>query len=276
MPGLDAGRVSLHRVSFGYLARPLVVRDISLRLRVGEYVGLVGGNGSGKTTLARLLSGLLIPTSGKVEVEGYEPKNLDIASAPVVFVGSEPESQILTTSVFDEVAFSLRARPLPPDEIMARTNQVLAWFDLEAHAERHPGHLSAGEQLRLLVAAAIARGPLLLVLDEVASMVDTQHWRAIIARVCEWCRQDTLGLMVITHRLEDVRSADRVVVMHAGAIVVEGSAATIYARAQQETDWRIELPLVYQVGQLLSADCQRELAELSMFAPETKAPSHVV
>lgn len=243
-------QIRCEQVSFRYTPEQPILQGVSCTFSRNEFVGLVGANGSGKTTLARLLHGSLTPTSGSIQTAGLKT---EVKETRVALVGSDPANQLITTSVMDEVAFSLRAARLSPEEVLARTQQGLMLFDLLTYAHQHPGLLSIGEQLRVLIASAVVRRPAYLLLDEVASMLDAKHWRAILQVLLEVQANTHTGILLITHRLEDLAQADRVLVMKDGGIVMEGTMEEVLARASNEVEWGIEVPLLYQVRQHITS-----------------------
>lgn len=244
--------IRLEGVGFTYDEGVCALHDVSATLRRDEFVGIIGANGSGKSTLAYLLQGRLTPTAGVVRTDGGRPlAPQPEASDTVVVVGADPESQLIATSVFEEVAFAPRAARLPASEVLARTADALDRCDLAGLAARHPGALSAGEQLRVLLAAAVVRRPGWLVLDEVGSMLDDRHWHALLALLLALHDEREMGLIVITHRLEDLLDADRVLVLVGGMVALEGTPAEVLARAPAEPEWHVTLPLTSAVGALV-------------------------
>ena len=256
--------IVLNSVSFAFTAGNETLHDITLSLFPGEMVGMLGPNGSGKTTLARLLHGSLAPTTGHAQWATFAADDRE----NVVYVGPDPETQLITTSVFDEISFALRAARRPPSEVLKRTHQIVAQFDLDSLARQHPNLLSVGQQMRVLIAAAVARQPRLLILDEVASMIDASHWQQIMTVLQHEQQAMSMCLLVVTHRLEDVLGADRVLVMGNNTVVATSTPKGILARAPDEPDWHIGVPLVMQVQALLtSRRLQAFFTEASILMP---------
>ncbi len=233
------------------------LRHVSLEVCAGDAVGVVGANGAGKTTLMRLLAGALNPTSGRIWYGANIAPERDIA-----LVSADPQTQLLTTSVFDEVAFSLRARRAPWREVVEQVWATLVEFGLESWATRHPWDLSIGEQLRVLTAAAIARRPNLLILDEVASMCDARSWNRIQQVVERGRRTDAYAVLTITHRLEDLSRVERVLLLHEGIAVVTGTLEDIFEQALAHPAWRVDAPLSYATWRALDAVSRERFAVL--------------
>lgn len=258
-----SGRLSVTGVSYVFPAGRIAARDITLMAEAGQLVGVVGANGGGKSTLARLIVGSLTPTNGTVTVVSDDPT----ASLEVAYVSADPDEQLLTATVFDELAFALRARWLAPTAILARIQTVASLFDVMELLWRHPGTLSVGEQLRVLVAAAVARQPAVLILDEVSSMMDGYHW-ARMRDALDRLRAET-GLMIvtITHRLEDLTRADSILVLYEGSVVARGDVATVFAAAAEHPEWRLEVPLAARVASLLSGSRLAAAFERALHLP---------
>lgn len=257
--------IKLIDVHFQYQNMAPILEEITLSIRPGEFVGIVGANGSGKTTLARLLNGSLQPTSGRLLVDGLEghrsEKRLAI-SRLVALITSDAESQFVTSTVFDEVAFCLQALRLSRDEIILRTDIALDLFDLAQYRHVHPFYLSIGEQARLLLAANLVRQPRYLILDEVTSMMDSHTRHMLWSYLLDERDQRGCSIILLTHRLDDLLQADRIIVLQQGKIVLDDSVERAFAQALDNPSWKIEVPLIYQLSQLLPPSHQADFPEL--------------
>ncbi len=193
-----------------------------LDLRLTEHrVGVVGANGSGKSTFARLLNGLVLPTEGRVRVDGLDTRTAvrDVRRR-VGFVFQDPDAQIVHPTVAEDVAFGLENQGVPPAERAVRVAEVLDRYDLTGHAD-HPAHLLSGGQKQLLaIAGVLVMRPARIVFDEPTTLLDLVNARRI-ARVIEELPQSVL---VVTHDLELLEGFDRVLVMDAGRVVEDGPA----------------------------------------------------
>jgi len=196
-----------------------VLRDVSVLL-TEHRVGVIGGNGSGKSTFARLLNGLVLPTSGRVLVDGLDTAaDLRAVRRRVGFVFQDPDAQIVHPTVAEDVAFGLQNQRVPAPERTARVAEVLARYGLAGHAD-HPAHLLSGGQKQLLaIAGVLVMRPSRLVFDEPTTLLDLANRRRV-ARVIEELEQDAV---VVTHDLDLLAGFDRVLVVEDGRVVADGA-----------------------------------------------------
>lgn len=191
-------------------------------LELSEHrIGIVGANGSGKSTLARLLNGLVLPTVGRVLVDGLDTRRDGAAVRHRVgFVFTDPDAQIVMPTVAEDVAFSLRRHRLPRPEVRRRVMGTLERFGLAGHAD-HPAHLLSGGQKQLLaLAAVLVTEPAVLVCDEPTTLLDARNAR----RVAQTLDALPQRLVLVTHHLEQVSAFDRVLVVDEGRVVADGPA----------------------------------------------------
>jgi biotin transport system ATP-binding protein len=205
-------------VSHSYGDRP-VLRDLSLVL-AEHRVGVIGGNGSGKSTFARLLNGLVVPTAGRVLVDGLDTASqLRAVRRRVGFVFQDPDAQIVHPTVAEDVAFGLQNQRVPAGERDERVAEVLARYGLAGHAD-HPAHLLSGGQKQLLaIAGVLVMRPARVVFDEPTTLLDLANRRRV-ARVIEELEQD---VVVVTHDLDLLTGFDRVLVVEDGRVVADGT-----------------------------------------------------
>ena len=185
-------------------------------------VGIVGANGSGKSTMARMINGLVSPTSGTVTVDGLDTtaKGRDVRRR-VGFVFTDPDNQIVMPTVAEDVAFSLRRSGLSKAEVSERVSAALQRFDLAGHAD-HPTHLLSGGQKQLLaLAAVLITGPDVIVADEPTTLLDLRNARMVNDLLAGLDEQ----VVLVTHHLELLAGFDRVVVLDGGRVVADGTPA---------------------------------------------------
>ncbi len=234
--------VSFDNVSYIYpQATQPALHDLNLTLERGEFVGLIGPTGAGKSTLCQTLNGIVPQFHGGRFFGRLTVAGLDTLSHPVGalarhvgIVLEDPESQLVTTSVENEVAFALENLRVPRDEIRARVPRVLERVRLDGLERRHPQELSAGQKQRLAIAAALAMAPELLVLDEATAQLDPMGAEEVFATVRELNRELGITILMASHAAEELAQyADRVLLLDDGSLVTDGPPAEIYAQVEQ-------------------------------------------
>lgn len=210
-------------VSFG---GRVALQPLSLALDERR-VGVIGLNGSGKTTFARLINGLVKPTTGRVKVNGLDTVEDDKAVlAEAGFIFQNPQHQLIMPIVTDDIAFGLKNRGLPAHEISSRTEAVLVRFGVSHLARRRVHELSGGETQLVAMASVIVTGPKILILDEPTNQLDLRN-RRMVAETIDTLDEDTI---VITHDLALAESAERVLLFHEGRLVADGGPAETIRR----------------------------------------------
>jgi len=217
-------RIVLDGVSLAYGERQ-VLRDVDAVL-TERRIGVVGANGSGKSTLARLLNGLVLPSRGRVSVDGLDTARDGAAvRRRVGFVFTDPDAQIVMPTVAEDVAFSLRRSPLSRAERAARVAEALERCGLDGHAD-HPAHLLSGGQKQLLaLTAVLVTEPDVLVCDEPTTLLDARNARRVAQLLAALPQQ----LIMVTHHLDHLESFDRVLVVDDGRLVADGPPAAALA-----------------------------------------------
>ncbi len=210
--------IEVREVTHRYDERPdarTVLADVDVRL-TEQRVGIVGANGSGKSTFARLVNGLVLPTHGRVSVDGLDTARQGReVRRRVGFCFTDPDAQIVMPTVAEDVGFGLRRRGLSKPEVAERVRATLETFGLEGHAD-HPAHLLSGGQKQLLaLASVLVMEPDVLVMDEPTTLLDLRN-ATMISRVVHGLPQQVL---LVTHHLELLHGFDRVLVFHEGRLV---------------------------------------------------------
>jgi len=238
--------------------------EINFELRPGDYVGVVGPNGGGKSTLVRLLNGLLRPDSGRIRISGHDP-----ATEPfevrrhlgVLF--QNPENGLVAPFVEDDVAFGLENLGVLREEMRERVARALRAVGLEGYERREPHTLSGGEKQRVALAGLLAVEPEILVLDEPTSMLDAAGRREVLERL-EALRAEK-SVLHVTHHLEELLDADRILVLNGGKLVADESPERLLSDANLLRENRLVLPVVPRLALALGlpADLRtpEELAE---------------
>ncbi|AFL49199.1 biotin transport system ATP-binding protein [Sinorhizobium fredii] len=183
-------------------------------------IGIIGLNGSGKTTFARLINGLVKPTTGRVSVNGLDTVKDDRAVlAEAGFIFQNPQHQLIMPIVSDDIAFGLKNRGLPAHEISSRTEAVLSRFGVSHLARRRVHELSGGETQLVAMASVVVTGPRILILDEPTNQLDLRN-RRMVSETIDALDEDTI---VITHDLGLVEGVERLLLFHEGRLVADGS-----------------------------------------------------
>ncbi|MFH1185210.1 MAG: ATP-binding cassette domain-containing protein [Chloroflexota bacterium] len=219
--------IEIDSLSFSYPDGHSALRNVSLRISPGEKVALVGPNGAGKTTLILHLNGILAGT-GQVAVCGLPvvPANLGRVRGAVGMVFQNPDDQLFSPTVFDDVAFGPIYQGLAADKVEARVRAALAAVRMESYAERVSHHLSMGEKKSIAIAAVLSMEPEVLVLDEPTAGLDPRTRRMLINRL----RALPMTMLVSSHDLAMVRQAfPRMVIMDEGTIVADGRSSELLA-----------------------------------------------
>ena len=250
MPFFFLPMIELRDVSFSFPSpresSGPVLTGINLRISPGSYVSLMGPNGSGKSTLGKLIKGLLSPTTGEVLIGGIPLKPGEI-SARVGYIFSNPENQIISSVVEEDVAFGLENLGLEPAEIVRKVQQSLAWVGMEEYRYHAPHLLSGGQQQKVVLAGILAMGSEILVLDEPNSMLDLQGRREILNLLQKFHAQGNRTILHITHSLEEALRAGDLIFLNRGRIEFSQSVTEFLARGRWLEDYGITPPPLQQL-----------------------------
>ena len=208
---------------------------VDLEIEEGSFVAVLGHNGSGKSTLAKHMNAILLPTGGKVFVNGIdtadEQRLLDVRRC-VGMVFQNPDNQIVANVVEADVAFAPENLGVPPEEIRERVDSALRTVGMFEYRQHAPHLLSGGQKQRVAIAGVIAMQPRVLVLDEPTAMLDPQGRREVVATVTRLCRESGMTVVLITHHMEECVGADRLVVMSNGKIAADGTPGEVFSQVE--------------------------------------------
>ncbi|MEM2896027.1 MAG: ATP-binding cassette domain-containing protein [Candidatus Bathyarchaeia archaeon] len=227
--------VEVSGVHFIYPDGTYALKDIELTIREGEFIAIIGQNGSGKTTLAKHFNGLLKPTRGKVMVKGIDTRNSTVAELArhVGYVFQNPDHQIFSMTVFDEVSFGPRNLGLTEQEISKRVKEVLKQMRLSEKELENPLLLSKGEKQRLAVASVLTMRPEVLILDEPTTGQDWKNICILMDLISELNQKFKMAIIVITHNMHVVaRWTMRTIVMADGRIVSDAPTKETFAKSE--------------------------------------------
>lgn len=217
--------IEVNKISYNYPERSLLFDNLSLNVREGEWLALIGQNGSGKSTLARLIDGLLVLKSGAITVDGLpvNDENINEIRNRIGIVFQNPEDQFVGATVEDDVAFGLENRQVPREQMHEIVEKSLKSVGMWQFRERIPANLSGGQKQRVAIAGIIALHPKIIILDEATSMLDPQGRNDILQLVRDLKEDNHLTVISITHDIDEAAGADRVVILNQGQIIDENT-----------------------------------------------------
>lgn len=225
--------------------------DVTLEVQKGEFVAILGHNGSGKSTVAKHINALLRPTEGAVFVNDMDTRDeahiWDIRkSAGMVF--QNPDNQIIATVVEEDVAFGPENIGVPTEEIWRRVEESLTAVGMTAYRTHSPNKLSGGQKQRVAIAGIMAMRPDCIILDEPTAMLDPVGRKEVMKTVHELNKIEGVTILLITHYMDEVIDADRVIVMDAGKVVMQGTPREIFSRVEQLKQYRLDVPQVTELA----------------------------
>ena len=248
-------RVLIKDLSFRYRAKgDYVLNNLNLAVEEGEFVAVIGHNGSGKSTLAKLMNGLLQPTQGEVCVGDYrtgDKQSLFEIRKRVGVVFQNPDNQLVASIVEDDVAFGAENIGLPREEIGERIEFALSAVGMEEYRYSTPARMSGGQKQRIAIAGVLAVRPEVLVLDESTAMLDPRGRREVMEVVERLNRENGMSVVLITHYMDEVVKADRVIVLSDGRIAMTGSPREVFSRGEELKTYGLSLPVPAQIAQKL-------------------------
>lgn len=227
------------------------VDHVNIDLQAGQFIAVLGHNGSGKSTLAKHFNALVSPTEGTVWVDGMDTKEddkiLDIRqTAGMVF--QNPDNQIICTLVEEEVGFGPENIGVPTDEIWQRVADSLQAVGMYSFRKASPNKLSGGQKQRVAIAGIVAMKPKCIILDEPTAMLDPSGRKEVISVLHELNEKENVTIILITHYMEEVIDADRVFVMDAGKIMMEGTPRQIFSNVEHLKQLRLDVPQVTELA----------------------------
>ena len=221
------------------------INHLNVEIEKGSFVAVLGHNGSGKSTFAKHLNGILLPTEGEVWVAGMdtsdEEKLWDVRKAAGM-VFQNPDNQIIGNIVEEDVGFGPENLGVPTEEIWERVDKSLKAVGMTLYRKKSPNRLSGGQKQRVAIAGVMAMKPQCIVLDEPTAMLDPNGRAEVIRTVRELNRKEGITAVLITHNMEEVIDADRVIVMDDGAIVMDGTPREVFSQVEKLKEYRLDVP----------------------------------
>ena len=223
------------------------IDEVNLEIKPGQFIAILGHNGSGKSTLAKHMNAILSPTEGTMWVDGKntskEENIWDVRqSAGMVF--QNPDNQIIGTIVEEDVGFGPENLGVPTDEIWERVEQSLSAVGMIEYRHHSPNKLSGGQKQRVAIAGVVAMRPKCIVLDEPTAMLDPNGRKEVLKTIEELRKKEKVTVILITHYMEEVIGADRVIVMDKGHVVMDGTTKEIFSQVELLKQYRLDVPQV--------------------------------
>ena len=262
----------LKHVNFSYEEGQVTLADVTASLVPGSYTALIGRNGSGKSTLARHLNALLLPDSGKVRsfgIDSQDDTQLFELRRLVGMVFQNPDNQIIGTTVTEDMAFGPENLAIPPLEIAARIKRVLQLLHMEAYKDTAPSNLSGGQKQKLAVGGILVMEPQAVVLDEATSMLDPSMRRELLAFIRQLRLSKDLTIVNVTHHLDEILTADKVLVLQQGHLVRNYSPLDLFNDAALIRELKLSVPGKIALLKVLETVQGRELLTLPDLLPAT-------
>jgi len=231
--------------------------DISLEIKKGQFVVIVGRNGSGKSTFSRLLNALILPTEGTVLVKGMNTKDVENLweirrCAGMVF--QNPDNQIVGTVVEEDVAFGPENLGVEPQEIIKRVDEALKAVGISELRKNAPHLLSGGQKQRVAIAGILAMKPECIILDEATSMLDPIGRREVMGVLKKLNKEENITIIHVTHYMDEAASADRVIIIDNGKITLDGKPGEVFSKVEEVKNLGLDVPQVTELFYELNKD----------------------
>lgn len=256
--------IEFKNVSFRYEEDgPWVLKNVSFEVYEDESVAIIGHNGSGKSTIAKLINGLLFPEEGEIIISG-KPVNKNTIweiRKDVGMVFQNPDNQFVGATVQDDVAFGMENRGIPRAEMVKRIDESLQAVGMMDYKLTEPHRLSGGQKQRVAIAGVLAISPRVLILDEATAMLDPNGRKEIMETVSSLQNKQALALITITHDLQEIVKADRVIVMNKGEIWEESTPRQIFTKKKELREIGLDVPFVTILADELREYGMEELHE---------------
>ena len=227
------------------------IDNLDVDIEKGSFVAILGHNGSGKSTFAKQINGILTPTEGTVWVSGMNTADENAIweirkKAGMVF--QNPDNQIIGNVVEEDVGFGPENMGIPTEDIWKRVDESLEAVGMTAYRYKSPNKLSGGQKQRVAIAGVMAMRPECIVLDEPTAMLDPNGRKEVIRTVRELNQKEGITVLLITHYMEEVIHADRVIVMDDGKLVMDGTPREIFSRVDELKSYRLDVPQVTELA----------------------------
>lgn len=234
-----------------------ILKDINFSIKKGEFIAILGANGSGKSTLAKLMNGLILPTEGKVFIKNLDTsneKNLQKIHQIIGIVFQNPDNQIVAASIEDDIAFGPENLNVASQEIEKRINNALKLTGLMDKRKFSPYMLSGGQKQKVAIAGALAMNPEAIIFDEATSMLEPESKKEIFGTIKELNKKHNITTIYITHFIEEVLDADKIMILNNGKIIKIGKPMEIFTDINffnNVKNYHLDLPFTYNLAEKL-------------------------
>lgn len=254
------GIIKAKELTFEYIRRnedgavegvTTAINKVSFEVNKGDFVAILGHNGSGKSTLAKNINAILMPTEGTLWVKGYDTKeeeNIWKIRQAAGMVFQNPDNQIIATIVEEDVGFGPENIGVPTKEIWERVEKSLRAVGMLEYRHHSPNKLSGGQKQRVAIAGIMAMKPECIVLDEPTAMLDPNGRKDVIRTITELNKEENVTILLITHYMDEVIGADKVIVMDEGSVVMEGTPREVFSKVGELKKYRLDVPQVTELA----------------------------
>ncbi|MGN1132562.1 MAG: energy-coupling factor transporter ATPase [Ruminococcus sp.] len=249
--------ISVENVSFHYdnndperLITENVIENLNMSVEKGEFLCVLGHNGSGKSTLAKMFNAMLIPTDGKVYVDGMDTSDESLCfqiRSNVGLVLQNPDNQLVASVVEEDIAFGPENLGVPPKEIRQRVDWALKAVDMYDYRKNAPYKLSGGQKQRIAIAGILAMEPRCIVLDEPTAMLDPRGRQEVMETITRLNKEHNITVVLITHYMDEAVLADRVIVMDSGKILTQGTPDEVFSQVDLLKEHSLDVPQATEI-----------------------------
>ena len=250
-------QIEIKNLSFAYTKKDQAIKDISMTIKKGEWVSIIGHNGSGKSTLSKLLIGLLQADKGDIYIDGQqlnEDSIYDIRKK-IGIVFQNPDNQFIGSTVRDDIAFGLENRQVPHEDMDAIIDEFSKKVHMEEFLDKEPSNLSGGQKQRVAIAGVLAMRPDIIILDEATAMLDPKGRREISEVIAELRNENKeLTILSITHDIDEASKSDEVIILNKGVLYKQGKPQDIFVDDSSLEDIRLDLPFTFRLHKALKEE----------------------
>lgn len=255
--------IKVKDLNFSYNRKSEALKDLSLHIKKGKWISIIGHNGSGKSTLAKVIIGLLEPSSGEVYIDDVllTSDNVQDVRKKVGIVFQNPDNQFVGATVKYDIAFGLENQQMPKDEMKKKVLEYSKFVGMEDYLDKEPHNLSGGQKQRVAIAGALAMNQDIIILDEATSMLDPKGTKEIISLIKSVNENRDITVITITHDLSLASMSDYIFVLKEGSLILEGEPLEVFEHEQKLKDSHLEIPFSLKVYKEFAKNKNNELVK---------------